>query len=311
MAINNNNYSGQMNWGDWQQMPDYRQFGPARNSSPVASLGRMLDPMTYIPGLNWLPNKVHDAAEYAAQKGNQALEPVFKALGTVGENTDPFQMTLKKAMPERHAGVRDWITEHPVDTMALIAGTFFGGAALGGAAGAGGGGAAATAAPAASTAGGAGGLGSAGAAGSAAITPAFASGTIAPATAGGAGLVGASSISPALASGAYAGGAGAAGTGTLGAAGTKAAISAISPTFQSGLVGGSGGGLLSNAEKALGYVKQANNYRSNIESFVDAGKQGRTRANDNIGERMLNEYRQETSPTKRLARSITMQRFRR
>jgi len=271
-------------------MPDYRQYAPRKNSSPIASLGRMLDPMTHIPGVNILPNYVHDAAEYVAEKGNQALSPVFGALGSVAEKIDPVQMSLKATFPDQHMRVKEWVTNHPIDTMALVAAAYFGGAAAGGIGQAG--------APAASTAGGAGGTAGIQGAGAAAITPTFSSGAITAPGAFGAGsttgsLLGAEAITPALASGAYGGVAGAAGTGTLGTAGTSAGMAALTPSFAS--MGASSPSLLSQLKNLYKTYGKYNRYRTNVQQFADKtpSSRDRLRAQYNaeanaLAERVLN-----------------------
>lgn len=264
------NYTGQVNWSDWQQMPDYRSGWRDKNKSSIGSIITYLDPHT---SLGYMP--VFKNVDFLRQgsdfsmKGNEALwtganrvlEPILTAESKILGKYDPVRYSLSKAFPEQHANVTNWVNTHGADAAAIAAATYFTAGAAGAAVGsAAGGGAAATGAggaAAGSALGGgaaASGTGAISALGSAAITPAFSS-----------------TVGAGLSSSAAAGAAGL-GYGGLGAAGTAAGLSAITPALASLGTAGSSLGLLGSLKAAYGTVKPYTSMASNIKSFADANK---------------------------------------
>ncbi|MCK9622151.1 MAG: hypothetical protein M0R47_16645 [Methylobacter sp.] len=266
-------YNGQIDWGDWQQMPDYRAGWRDKHKSGIADLGRALDVTTYIPGLNTVSDFAHEGTGQAMTAANQVLSPVVKA---VHKYTLPdYQLNKGNAIGDIHR----FSEEKPADALAIAAATYFTAGAASGLASGGGGGAAA------------GGMAGSTAAGSAAITPTFASGA---AGAGGAVTAGAgaSAITPAFTAAGLSIAPEAAAAGGLGAAGTAAANSLLTPAFASWGGTGAGGGLLSQAKNAYNTLNKYDAYRSNLQRFAgNNGPTERDRANAQsaaLADRILN-----------------------
>jgi len=261
----------QIKWGDWQSMPDYREGWKDKNKSAVVGIIRALDLTQKLPVIGEASKFIHEGEDRVMTGINRVLAPIMKFENETGGKIDPIRQTLSKVAPEQHKNYIDWFTNHGADVAAIAAASYFTGGAAANAVGGGGG---AAGGGAASTAGGAGGTSSLGAAGSSAITPVFSSGAAGAGTgAGTAGsttgsLVGAGAITPAFAGGASTGGiAGASGLGTLGTAGTQAALAAITPAFAGGAATPSA---LSQVYNAL---KRPENIRSNINTLrgTDSG----------------------------------------
>lgn len=297
-------YTGQINWGNWQELPDYRAGWKDKHKSSISGIAKALDVTTYIPGANKVSDFVHEGADRVLTTGNQVLSPIVK-FATDGSNkiTGGGERKINSALGLE--GAYDFIREKPVDALAVAAATYFTGGALGGAAAGGGGSAAGGAA-----AGGTGTLGAAGttAAGTA-ITPAFAS------TATGAGVTagaGAGAITPAFAASGLSI-APAAASGGLGAAGTAAANSLLTPAFASYGGASAGGGLLSSAKNLYGKFSSGKNYLDNIKTVADSDKSPTDRdiynmqATD-LAERIRNSY-QPQEYKKKVAKQIMFNKF--
>lgn len=313
-------------WSNWQNMPDYRQFiAPDKNKSFIAQISAYLDPHS---SLGYMPvfkdqQIFRDGTEFYNQgqdavwtTANRVLEPVMKLESKLGNKTDPVRWSLGKTFPDEHKGFTEWVNTHGADAAAIAAATYFTAGAAGaavGSAGAGGAaaGAGATAAPAASgAAGAAGGTAGLTAAGTAAITPAFESAAAAGVGAGVTAGAGASAITPAF---------GAAGlslapevaAGGLGAAGTAAANSMLTPAFAS-WGGSSGAGLLSSAKNLYSKFSKVNDYQSNLQTV--ANTRGRSQAELDqahaaaIGDKILNSNQPQTYRQK-VANQIMINRF--
>jgi len=263
-------------------MPDYRQFiAPDKHSSPVAKIARALDPMTSIPGLNKVPNKIHDAATAGIEGGNRALSPAIGAIQEGVEFTTPGLKQLKQKVPIIE-DIDRFIRDKPVDAAGIAAASFFSGGAAGGAA-----------------AGGAGtgaGAGAAGAAGAGASSPLIA---------GAAGTT--SALSQALPAAAGAGlGAGAASPLVAGAAGTTSALG-------SGLASLTAGnpGLLASLKAAIApaqpYIKaglKAKDIAGNLSNFAgpDLEKEGQRKQALMMAERIRNDQNNPELPNTALER---------
>lgn len=226
-----------INWGDFWQMPDYRQFQqPNKNRSIVAELGRTLDPMTHIPGIKEIANPIHDAAQWGADTGNRLLSPVVGAANQVTDFITPGLKQLRRAVPMLE-NVHQFVQNKPVDAAAIAAATYFSGGAAAkafapamGGAGAGGTGTAAAPLGAANTA-----------AASNAITP--------TAFTQGAGAFTTQAAAPAS-------------YGALGATGTQAGMAMLTPKLSTGLLG-----TLKPIVSKLATGKQ---YFDNLSSFANA-----------------------------------------
>ncbi len=205
-----------INWGDWQQMPDYRQFmNPNAGKSPIGALARTLDPMTYIPGANQIANPVHGAATAGIEAGNRVLSPVVQAAHQFTDLITPGLKQVRENIPMLQ-NVHRFAESNPVDTAAIIAGTIFSGGAGAGAMGGAGG-----------AAGGAGAMGAYGGAAAGALESGAFSGLGAGLGAGSTAAVGGAAAN-ALQDGAFSGlGAGTGNAGLLGS--LKAAYGAASP----------------------------------------------------------------------------------
>jgi len=265
--------------GQWQDSPDPNAGWRDPHRSGIAALGRILDPVSYIPGLKVIPEAVDKyVTQPVTDTANRVLSPIVGAVQAVEHKINPISNYLDKNVGIIQ-GINQFARDKPADTLGILAASFFGGGALAGAA-------SSAAAPAASGAAGAsGGATSAGAAGSAAITPAFQSGALAAETAAGAGsagsltgsLAGASSITPSSLAFASPGIAGAAPSGTLGLAGTQAAMSALTPALSSIPGASSGGTLASLYGRANPYIKSI----KNLNNF--AKQDNKDNASDNSG----------------------------
>lgn len=298
------NYTGNVDWGDWQQMPDYRSGWKDKNKSSIGSLITYLDPHTSLGKMPFLKNidflekgsNFHQEGNDRLWTGaNRVLEPVMKVLSKGGKYTDPVQGSLSMTFPEQHQGITDWATTHGADVAAIVAATYFSGGAAAGALGAGAG-----AGAGAATSG-------LGAAGSAAITPALASlgAAAAPAAASGtAGLAaaGSAAITPALAS--LAGSAASTGmlSGGLGLAGTAAANSMLTPSLASLGTAAAEPGLLSTVKDIYGYASKGKDYYSNLNNFAkNNGPTDQQRYNQQAGamaDRILNANKPQTARQK-------------
>lgn len=247
------------NWGDWQNMPDYREGWQDKNKSGVARIARALDPTTYIPGLNIVANKAHDVAERGADMGNRVLSPVVGAAQKVTEFTNPWMKPLQKAVPQIK-NIDTFIRDKPVDAAAIAAATFFTGGAASSALGAGG----TAAAPAASTLGGAGGAASAGASGSTLLAPTTFSSLGTGLASSGAGAGVAAPIA----------GSTTGSIGTLGTVGTAAGNSLLTPAATGSLggfanVGGAAPGLFGSfGNTASGLLSTAKGYLAPLNQYT-------------------------------------------
>lgn len=135
-----------INWGDYRQMPDYRQFiDPNKHKSPVAQIARALDPTTSIPGVQAIANPIHDAATAGIESGNKALSPLVGAAQKFTEATTPGLKQVQNAIPFTK-DVDRFVRDKPLDAAGIAAATYFSGGAAGGmfGGGAGAGGAAGT-----------------------------------------------------------------------------------------------------------------------------------------------------------------------
>lgn len=301
-----------INYGDWQNMPDYREGWVDKHKNAFGDLLRAMDPMTYIPGVNVVANAVHDVGDEFVTGANRVLSPIVKGTNQVLEATTPGVKQLHEAVPML-GNINRFIEDKPFDAAALAAATFFSGGAAANAMGA-------AAAPAASGGAGAmGGMASAGAAGSAAITPSFMSGAaagggigagVAGSTTGA--LVGANAITPALASGTYGGIAGASGLGTLGTAGTAAGMSALTPAFAS-MGGAVSYGAMDTAKSFMNKAMEANRYRKNFSQFSgpDTDKLNADRQANAFAQKILESNSVPTINIKRIADKISMNRWER
>jgi hypothetical protein len=301
-----------INFGDWQNMPDYREGWRDKNKNAFGSMLRAADPMTYVPGLGAPANMAHDIGGEFVTGANRVLSPIVKGTNQVLEATTPGVKQLHEAVPML-GNINRFVEDKPFDAAALMAATFFTGGAAANALGS-----AAAAAPAASGGAGAmGGMASAGTTGTAAITPALsvtAAGTGAGAGAGAAGsttgaLIPASAISPAMASGAYGGISGAAGTGTLGTAGTAAATSALTPSFMT--MGGAGYGAIEKARSFMGKAQDAQRYQKSFSNVVepDTDKLNANRQANGLAQKILDSNSVPTTNIKRIADRISMNRW--
>jgi len=279
-----------INFGNWQETEKLTGSNTWQDPhhSGIADLGRKLDVMTYVPGLNALPNTVHDIAIPVASAVNQYASPVVGVAQEINRYANPWIKTIKKSAPGAYDyinGIEEYAHQKPGDAAAVAAATYFtAGAATEAVAGAG-----AAAAPAAS--GGAeavGGLGAGaeagiGAAAGNAITPTFASGAV------DAGMAGAS-----------------AGTGTLGAAGTAAGAGMLTPSF------GAGGAssFMNSIRPIMDKVKTVNSYKNSLSSQTTPNND-RINANnqaDNLTRSILNSGNA-PSTTGRITNQIVMNRF--
>jgi len=294
--------TNQVNWGQWQSMPDYREGWKDKNKSSIVGLIRSLDLTQKIPGIGEVSKTVHEGEDRVLSGVNRVLAPILSFESETGGQADPIRQTLSKVSPETHKRYQDWWNNHGGDIAAVAALTYLTAGAGTAAATSGGGGAAtgATAAPAAS--GGAtasGGLAGSTAAATQAITPSLASlgaGTAAPASVGsvtGGGL--ASAAAP----------------GTLGAAGTSAAINALTPAFAT-----FGATTPSTASSIYNAAKQGNAYRSNISKLqsTDTGPTEEQRSRgmaESLAQQILKsgERKPEDYKIKRMANNIMMNRF--
>jgi len=282
-----------INWGDYQNMPDYREGWQDPHQSGVARIGRALDPTTYIPGLNQISNPIHTMAEGAADTSNAALSPVMKAADRFTEKTTPGLKQLRSSVPGME-GITNFVNNKPVDAAAIAAATFFSGGAaanaLGGAGAAGGVGTSAAGAP----------LGSAGtAAATNALTPA------AFTAAGGAGgsafaapassllsagqAAGMSALTPAgYASGASALSAPISGAGLLGTTGTQAGLAALTPSFMGQ---GASSGVLEAIKPYAQKAMQVKDQYSTLKNYgmPDQNKVMNDRMQRDLAERIKND----------------------
>jgi hypothetical protein len=301
-----------MNFGDWQNMPDYREGWRDKNKNAFGSMLRAADPMTYVPGLGAPANLAHDIGGEFVTGANRVLSPIVKGTNQVLEATTPGVKQMHEAVPAL-GNVNRFIEDKPFDAAALMAATFFSGGAAANAIGSG-----AAAAPAASGAAGAmGGMASAGTTGTSAITPALsgtAAGTGAGVGTGAAGsttgaLIPASAISPAMASGAYGGISGASGLGTLGTAGTAAATSALTPSFMT--MGAAAPSFMDTASNAISKGREFKSYHSNMNNFAGQDTD-RLRSNNQanaLSQKILDSNSVPTTNIKRIADRISMNRW--
>lgn len=291
-----------INYGDWQNMPDYRQGWVDKHKNAFGDLLRAADPMTYVPGISSVANPIHDMGDAAVTGINTALSPVISSTNKVLKTITPGVQYMEDNIPMM-GNINRFIENKPFDAAALAAATFFsGGAAAGGMSGA----------PAASGGAGAmGGMASSGAAGSAAITPSFMSGAAAGGGmgAGAAGsttgaLVGANAITPALASGTYGGMAGTAGLGTLGTAGTASGMGAMTPSFMGGA------GFMDKARSFMGKANEADKYRRNFSNYGMPDNKDDNRQANALAQKILDSNSVPTTNIKRMADRISMNRWR-
>lgn len=304
MAQNYGN--NQINWGQWQSMPDYRDGWKDKNKSSIVGLIRSLDLTQQIPGIGEVSKTVHEGEDRILTGVNRVLAPILSFESETGGQADPIRQTLSKIAPEKHKQYQDWWNNHGGDIAAVAALTYLtAGAGTAAATGGGGGGAtAATAAPAASTVGSGGGLAGSTAAAVNAITPSTfsaLSGVGGGAAAGGG--VGGSVTGGGLAS--------AAAPGTLGAAGTSAAVNALTPAFAT-----FGATTPSTASAIYNAAKQGNAYRSNISKLqsTDTGPTDEQRSRgmaESLAQQILKsgERKPEDYKIKRMANNIMMNRF--
>jgi hypothetical protein len=298
-----------INWGDYQQMPDYRAGWIDKNRNAFGGLLRTFDPMTYVPGLNAPANAAHDIGGNFVSGVNRILSPVVGAAQDFTQATTPGMKQVQQATGME--GIDRFVRDKPFDAAALAAASFFTGGAAAEALGP----SAAAAAPAASGGAGAmGGMSSASAAGSAAITPAFQSGAVAGSGlgAGAAGsttgsLVGASSITPALSSGAYGGMAGAAGASTLGTAGTAAATGLLTPSMNTL---GTGTGLMGSLKPYTDGANTADRFRRNFNNVSQPNQdEARLRKQQNALAQRIIDDPQPKRNVKRISDQIMMNNF--
>jgi hypothetical protein len=299
-----------INWGDYQQMPDYRAGWVDKNKNAFGGLLRAMDPMTYAPGIGVTANAAHDAGGEFVSGVNKALSPVVGAAQDFTQATTPGMKQVQQSTGMD--GIDRFVRDKPFDAAALAAASFFTGGAAANAMGAG-----SAAAPAASGGAGAmGGMSSASAAGSAAITPAFQSGAVAGSGlgAGAAGsttgsLVGASSITPALSSGAYGGMAGAAGAGTLGTAGTAAATGLLTPSMNTL---GTGTGFMGSLKPYTDGANTADRFRRNFNNVSQPNQdEARLRKQQNALAQRIIDDPQPKRNVKRISDQIMMSNFQR
>jgi len=277
-----------INWGDYQNMPDYREGWQDPHQSGVARMGRALDPTTYIPGLNQISNPIHSMAESTADASNAALSPVMKGLDKFTETTTPGLKQLRSSVPGME-GITNFVNNKPVDAAAIAAASFFSG------------GAAAKAFPA---------LGGAGVGTSAAGAPLGEAGTAAatnaltPAAFTTGGSAFAAPVSPLMSAGTTAGmnaltpagytaGASALsapiqGAGLLGTTGTQAGLAALTPSFMGQ---GASGGVL---EAIKPYAQKAMQVKDQYSTLKNYGMPDQDRAmNDrmqtDLAERIKND----------------------
>lgn len=259
-------------------MPDYRAGMGNKNASGIARLGQMLDPMTYVPGINQTVNPIHEAGIQVADAGNRMLSPVVGAAQKFTEATTPGMRQFQNAVPITK-DIDRFVRDKPVDAAAIAAATFF---------------TAGAATPALSGAGTGGTLGAAGAgAATSAVTPAFSS------AAGTAAAAAPSALTSAA-------GAGGAGLGTLGSAGTAAGLSALTPAFEgaslaagTGAAGTTGSNLLSSFKDFIRPLKTAKSriggdYIDNLRSFAEPDREGERQYKlaDQLAQRIMNDKTQ-------------------
>jgi hypothetical protein len=287
-----------LNFGDWQNFAALdSETGANQNphQSGVARLGRALDPTSYIVSAIGGQNapQVHDIGERVADYSNAALSPVVKATMPIFEALSPEIKQINKLTGQTGQNFRNFVQNKPVDTAAILAGSFFGGAAAGGAAG-GGSSLGSAAADAAATS---------------AITPSLASGAAGGASSSGLGAGfgagAANAITPTFASGV------APVSSTAGSLLGTGAADAITPALTS-LGTESSGGLLSSAQPYINQLKEGygqfskyNDLRSSVQNFSDADAQQRGNpgyaAADNLARKLL-EYNKPVTTAKKFKR---------
>jgi len=281
-----------LNFGDWQNFAALDAENGQNNphQSGVARLGRALDPTSYIISAIGGQNapQVHDIGEKVADYSNAALSPVVKSTMPIFEALSPEIKQINKLTGQTGQNFRNFVQNKPVDTAAILAGSFFGGAAAGEAAG---------------SASGFGGQ-AANAAASNAVTPALSS--AAPASGYSAATVNA--ITPSLA---YAPTSSTAGSLLGTGAAESISPTLVSPAIEFGVDSAStSGNLLSSAKP---YIKQLqdgynqfskyDNMRSNIQNFADANQQNSpsSSAADNLARKLL-EYNKPVTTAKKFKR---------
>lgn len=282
-----------IDYGDWRNLPDYRDGWVDKHKSGIGGMLASMDVGSYIPGLNVLHNAVNNATTDNLTGANTVLSPIVKGINQGLDYIDPLAKAIKK---NTYAGeINDFVENKPADALAVVAATYFSGGALSGAATGGGAGASTGIGAGATTA------------GSAAITPTFASGAGATA-AGTTAAAGAGAITPAFASSGLSI-APAAVSGGLGAAGTAAANSLLTPAFAS-FGGASGGGLISGLKNAYNKFNSVDKYRGNIDRFAKNQPNERDRMNAQAGalaDKILND--QSNDYRSKVANQLMINRF--
>ena len=283
-----------INYGDWQNMPDYREGWVDKHKNAFGDLLRAADPMTYVPGISSVANPIHDMGDAAVTGINTTLSPVIKATNKVLKTVTPGVQYMEDNIPAM-GNVNRFIENKPFDAAALAAATFFSGGAAGEALGP-----SATAAPAVSGGTGAmGGLNSFGAAATNAITPALsgtAAGTGAGAGAGMGGSVGGTLTSISAPS-------------TLGTAGTAAATNAITPALST--LGASTPSFMANAANVLNKGREFKSYFDNMNTMAGPDT-NRIRSNNQanaFAQQIINSNSVPTTNTGRIADKIMMKRI--
>lgn len=285
-----------INYGDWRNLPDYRDGWQDKNSSPIGQIARVLDPTTYIPGLNKISEPVHNLATKGIEAGNRVLSPVVQVAHKITDTITPGLTQARKAIPMLDS-VNRFTENKPVDALGIAAATYFSGGAAGGLFGGGAGaGTASAAAP----------LGAAGTqAATSAITPAALTAgetalASAPAASSGLGFAGTqaglSALTPASMAAPEAAGAGS----LLGATGTQAALSSLTP---------GSGGFLSSLKPAFEAARTGKRYADNINRFASPDNDNNYAAENSLAAQIINDKPEPAKVKKRVINEIMKNKY--
>lgn len=119
-----------INYGNWKDLAELDAATPQWQDPYHSSLGGMIasiDPTMKVPGLNKVSGFVHEGETRIMSGLNRVLAPVSQLEAKTVGKIDPVRASLARTFPTLHQNVTQWVANHPADTAAIAAASYFSG----------------------------------------------------------------------------------------------------------------------------------------------------------------------------------------